>query len=97
MHADGIPAKKRKVDVQEKILEVPENKENPLQCPVKFYEFYLSKWLVALLIFLYLFMFPPFSFVKNEKMFGSLAIFISNLFYSTLKSSGAAITVLARI
>lgn len=49
MRADGIPAKKRKVDVQEKILEVPENKENPLQCPVKFYEFYLSKWFVALL------------------------------------------------
>lgn len=50
MHPDGIPAKKRKTDLQEKILEVPENKGNPLQCPVKFYEFYLSKWFVALFI-----------------------------------------------
>lgn len=41
--SDGIPAKKRKTDLKEKILEVPENKDNPLQCPVKFHEFYLSK------------------------------------------------------
>lgn len=41
--SDGVPAKKRKVGAQEEILEVPENKDNPLQCPVKFYEFYLSK------------------------------------------------------
>lgn len=49
MRADETPAKKRKVDFQEKVLEVPENKENPLQCPVKFYQFYLSKWFVAFL------------------------------------------------
>lgn len=59
MHPDGVPAKKRKVDVQEKILEVPENKENPLQCPVKFYEFYLSKWFVAILFRFLLYMFTP--------------------------------------
>ncbi|XP_075886472.1 uncharacterized protein LOC142890974 isoform X7 [Nelusetta ayraudi] len=41
--SDGIPAKKCKPDLKEKILEVPENKDNPLQCPVKFHEFYLSK------------------------------------------------------
>ncbi|XP_019726386.1 zinc finger MYM-type protein 4-like [Hippocampus comes] len=45
---DGIPAKKRKEEEEaevkeEKILEMKENTENPLRCPVRLYEFYLSK------------------------------------------------------
>lgn len=55
MYPDGIPAKKRKTDLKQKILEVPENKDNPPQCPVKLYNFYLSKWLVALFIWRSLF------------------------------------------
>uniref|UniRef100_A0A3B4BIE0 TRASH domain-containing protein n=1 Tax=Periophthalmus magnuspinnatus TaxID=409849 RepID=A0A3B4BIE0_9GOBI len=39
-----IPAKKRKgEDPTEEVLEMPENAENPLRCPVRLYEFYLSK------------------------------------------------------
>ena len=30
------------------MFEQAENLENPLRCPVKLYEFYLSKWLAAL-------------------------------------------------
>ena len=30
------------------VYEVTENQENPLRCPVKLYEFYLSKWSVEL-------------------------------------------------
>ncbi|KAM3858576.1 zinc finger MYM-type protein 4-like [Diretmus argenteus] len=41
--ADGVPAKKRKEDSKEDILEMMENRENPLRCPVRLYEFYLSK------------------------------------------------------
>ncbi|KAM9339823.1 zinc finger MYM-type protein 4-like [Symphorus nematophorus] len=43
--ADGVPAKKRKKDEsdEENILEMMENTENPLRCPVRLYEFYLSK------------------------------------------------------
>ncbi|XP_032391770.1 uncharacterized protein LOC116701860 isoform X1 [Etheostoma spectabile] len=42
--ADGIPAKKRKKnESKEEIQEMMENTENPLRCPVKLYEFYLSK------------------------------------------------------
>ncbi|XP_037548989.1 zinc finger MYM-type protein 4-like [Nematolebias whitei] len=37
--SDGVPAKKRKLN----ILKLKENKKNPLRCPVRFYEFYLSK------------------------------------------------------
>ncbi|KAM3858577.1 zinc finger MYM-type protein 4-like [Diretmus argenteus] len=41
---DGVPAKKRKEeDSKEDILEMMENSENPLRCPVRLYEFYLSK------------------------------------------------------
>uniref|UniRef100_A0A3B4BMF8 TRASH domain-containing protein n=1 Tax=Periophthalmus magnuspinnatus TaxID=409849 RepID=A0A3B4BMF8_9GOBI len=37
-------AKKRKgEDPTEEVLEMPENAENPLRCPVRLYEFYLSK------------------------------------------------------
>uniref|UniRef100_A0A3Q1FWC0 Uncharacterized LOC110963615 n=2 Tax=Acanthochromis polyacanthus TaxID=80966 RepID=A0A3Q1FWC0_9TELE len=39
--ADGVPAKKRKKDVS--FLEMEGNTENPLRCPVRLYEFYLSK------------------------------------------------------
>uniref|UniRef100_A0A8C2Z5T8 TRASH domain-containing protein n=1 Tax=Cyclopterus lumpus TaxID=8103 RepID=A0A8C2Z5T8_CYCLU len=38
---DGVPAKKRKR--KKDILEMMENTENPLRCPVSLYEFYLSK------------------------------------------------------
>ncbi|KAM6958747.1 zinc finger MYM-type protein 4-like [Aplochiton taeniatus] len=41
---DGLPAKKRKVDEEkEEVLEMFENADNPLRCPVRLYEFYLSK------------------------------------------------------
>lgn len=40
-----VPAKKRKEEEsKEDILEMAENTENPLRCPVRLYEFYLSKW-----------------------------------------------------
>uniref|UniRef100_A0A3Q4HLX1 Zinc finger MYM-type protein 4-like n=1 Tax=Neolamprologus brichardi TaxID=32507 RepID=A0A3Q4HLX1_NEOBR len=40
----GGPAKKRKEEEsKEEILEMMENTENPLRCPVRLYEFYLSK------------------------------------------------------
>lgn len=35
---------KRKREDEAPILEQRENRMNPLRCPVKFYEFYLSKW-----------------------------------------------------
>lgn len=39
------PAKRRKEEEnKEEILEMTENIENPLRCPVRLYEFYLSKW-----------------------------------------------------
>ncbi|XP_061074219.1 uncharacterized protein LOC133108596 [Conger conger] len=31
-------------DEEQDVLEMPENTENPLRCPVRLYEFYLSKW-----------------------------------------------------
>ncbi|XP_069033055.1 uncharacterized protein [Embiotoca jacksoni] len=37
---NGVPAKKRK---KKDFLEMMENTENPLRCPVRIYEFYLSK------------------------------------------------------
>lgn len=40
---------------KKKVYEQQENEENPLRCPVKLYEFYLSKWWVLrkqLIIFL---------------------------------------------
>ncbi|XP_036948803.1 uncharacterized protein LOC119016720 isoform X3 [Acanthopagrus latus] len=41
---DGVPAKRRKRDQsKEGVLEMMENPENPLRCPVRLYEFYLSK------------------------------------------------------
>lgn len=43
------PAGKRRREeetVEEEVLEMPENVENPLRCPVRLYEFYLSKWWV---------------------------------------------------
>lgn len=43
---DGVPAKRKKEDEEEEgvVLEMQENVENPLRCPVRLYEFYLSKW-----------------------------------------------------
>jgi len=41
--ADGSTGK-RKREEEMPMLEQRENKMNPLRCPVKFYEFYLSKW-----------------------------------------------------
>ncbi|XP_029298586.1 LOW QUALITY PROTEIN: uncharacterized protein LOC115015426 [Cottoperca gobio] len=40
---DGVPAKKRKKPSKDDIVEMMENTENPLRCPVRLYEFYLSK------------------------------------------------------
>ncbi|XP_038151956.1 zinc finger MYM-type protein 4 isoform X2 [Cyprinodon tularosa] len=41
---DAVPAKRRKEEEsKEEILEMMENTENPLRCPVRLYEFYLSK------------------------------------------------------
>jgi hypothetical protein len=39
----ALPAK-RKLDEQDGDMEMPENTENPLRCPVRLYEFYISKW-----------------------------------------------------
>ncbi|XP_049890842.1 uncharacterized protein LOC126384039 isoform X1 [Epinephelus moara] len=42
--ADGVPAKKRKkTESKEGVIKMMENTENPLRCPVRLYEFYLSK------------------------------------------------------
>lgn len=44
-----VPAKKvKKNESEEDFLEMMENQENPLRCPVRLYEFYLSKWSVSL-------------------------------------------------
>ena len=52
--ADGVPAKRRKRDKsKEDALVMMENPENPLRCPVRLYEFYLSKWLVASLFIIF--------------------------------------------
>uniref|UniRef100_A0A8C1GSG5 Zinc finger MYM-type protein 4-like n=1 Tax=Cyprinus carpio TaxID=7962 RepID=A0A8C1GSG5_CYPCA len=41
---DGVPAKKRKEeDDSDTVYEIKENTDNPLCCPVRLYEFYLSK------------------------------------------------------
>ncbi|XP_036397438.1 zinc finger MYM-type protein 4-like isoform X2 [Megalops cyprinoides] len=40
----ALPAKRRiEEDEEEGVLEMPENTDNPLRCPVRLYEFYLSK------------------------------------------------------
>lgn len=44
--ADTGPGKRKRED-EAPILEQRENRMNPLRCPVKFYEFYLSKWWVG--------------------------------------------------
>lgn len=36
---------------KKKVYEQQENEENPLRCPVKLYEFYLSKWYVLFFFF----------------------------------------------
>ncbi|XP_028256554.1 zinc finger MYM-type protein 4-like isoform X4 [Parambassis ranga] len=42
--AEGVAAKKRREEEsKEDILEMMENTDNPLRCPVRLYEFYLSK------------------------------------------------------
>ncbi|XP_029587396.1 zinc finger MYM-type protein 4-like isoform X2 [Salmo trutta] len=42
--ADGVAAKRKREDEEkEEVLEMMENSENPLRCPVRLYEFYLSK------------------------------------------------------
>ncbi|XP_039536681.1 zinc finger MYM-type protein 4 isoform X3 [Pimephales promelas] len=41
---DGVPVKKRKKeDERQRVLKIRQNTDNPLRCPVKLYEFYLSK------------------------------------------------------
>ncbi|XP_076864669.1 zinc finger MYM-type protein 4 isoform X2 [Brachyhypopomus gauderio] len=46
--SDGVPAKRKRGEDEEAeeddvVLEMQENAENPLRCPVRLYEFYLSK------------------------------------------------------
>ncbi|XP_023815743.1 zinc finger MYM-type protein 4 isoform X1 [Oryzias latipes] len=42
--SNGVPAKRKKEEEnKEEILEMMENTDNPLRCPVRLYEFYLSK------------------------------------------------------
>ncbi|XP_026857563.2 zinc finger MYM-type protein 4 isoform X1 [Electrophorus electricus] len=46
--SDGVPAKRKRGDEEQAeeddvVLEMQENAENPLRCPVRLYEFYLSK------------------------------------------------------
>ncbi|XP_041758978.2 zinc finger MYM-type protein 4-like isoform X2 [Coregonus clupeaformis] len=42
--ADGVAVKRKRDDEEkEEVLEMMENSENPLRCPVRLYEFYLSK------------------------------------------------------
>ena len=45
--------KRRKEDMP--VFEQAENVDNPLRCPVKLYEFYLSKWCVCGFVFCYRF------------------------------------------
>ncbi|CAM4631844.1 unnamed protein product [Leuciscus chuanchicus] len=41
---EGVPVKKRKKeDERQRVLKIRQNSDNPLRCPVKLYEFYLSK------------------------------------------------------
>jgi len=42
--------KRRKEDMP--VFEQAENVDNPLRCPVKLYEFYLSKWWVCCCVIL---------------------------------------------
>ncbi|KAL1256000.1 hypothetical protein QQF64_014061 [Cirrhinus molitorella] len=41
---DGVPVKKKKKeDERQRVLKIRQNSDNPLRCPVRLYEFYLSK------------------------------------------------------
>uniref|UniRef100_A0A8C1MEV1 Zinc finger, MYM-type 4 n=1 Tax=Cyprinus carpio TaxID=7962 RepID=A0A8C1MEV1_CYPCA len=41
---DGVPVKKKKKEGErQRVLKIRQNSENPLRCPVRLYEFYLSK------------------------------------------------------
>ncbi|XP_050993318.1 zinc finger MYM-type protein 4 isoform X3 [Labeo rohita] len=41
---DGVPLKKKKKeDERQRVLKIRQNSDNPLRCPVRLYEFYLSK------------------------------------------------------
>ena len=54
MFSDAVDAsgqKRRKEEMP--VFEQAENVDNPLRCPVKLYEFYLSKWLVLGVQFLH--------------------------------------------
>uniref|UniRef100_A0A8C2BT03 Si:ch211-173p18.3 n=2 Tax=Cyprinus carpio TaxID=7962 RepID=A0A8C2BT03_CYPCA len=47
---DGVPVKKKKKEGErQRVLKIRQNSENPLRCPVRLYEFYLSKWYVSIL------------------------------------------------
>ncbi|XP_043073785.1 zinc finger MYM-type protein 4-like isoform X2 [Puntigrus tetrazona] len=42
--ADGVPVKKKKKEGErQRVLKIRQNSDNPLRCPVRLYEFYLSK------------------------------------------------------
>uniref|UniRef100_A0A8C1GXB8 Zinc finger MYM-type protein 4-like n=1 Tax=Cyprinus carpio TaxID=7962 RepID=A0A8C1GXB8_CYPCA len=40
---DGVPLKKKKEDERQRVLKIRQNSDNPFHCPVRLYEFYLSK------------------------------------------------------
>ncbi|XP_072532060.1 zinc finger MYM-type protein 4 isoform X2 [Salminus brasiliensis] len=44
-NADGVPAKRKREEDEDEgaVMEMQENADNPLRCPVRLYEFYLSK------------------------------------------------------
>ena len=48
--AAGTDGNQKKKKEEMPVFEQAENMENPLRCPVKLYEFYLSKWSVILLL-----------------------------------------------
>ena len=59
--------KRRKEDMP--VFEQAENVDNPLRCPVKLYEFYLSKWCVCLCVALFFLL----SFWKSLNLTPSLS------------------------
>ncbi|TRZ01842.1 hypothetical protein DNTS_004281 [Danionella cerebrum] len=41
--SDGVPVKRRKKKTEQQVWKIPQNPDNPLRCPVRLYEFYVSK------------------------------------------------------
>lgn len=72
----GDSAQKRKKE-ELPVFEQAENADNPLRCPVKLYEFYLSKWYDVLFCFL--------------EVYLSLSIFIAAMYFDWLLYVGASL------